>query len=321
MKKTLTRLSYTLLVLCFLSFIASSCKTEGTKRKKAIKIEGKKTTPKPVSNAGLNVPAEQGGAGFDTLAVAQGWETNDNPSIYGAPNAKKGGEITLALQEYPATLRTEGRDSRSRVISIIGGLIYEPLLGLDPKTLKYTPALATHWKISEDKMTYWFRLDPRAKFSDGKPVTSRDVVATWKLLMDDGIEDPSTQGTYSKYNEPIAESDYIVKVVCKEENWRNFLYIATSMSIFPNHYLEKIDGAGYLDKYQYEMLPGTGPYIVDNDDTKKGELLALKRRTDYWGKDDPTNVGTYNFDKIKMIFILDPRLELEKIKSHNCKFN
>ncbi len=46
------------------------------------------------------------------------------------------------------------------------------------------PGLATHWQISPDHMTYRFRIDPNARFSDGQPVTAEDVVATWTL--DDG---------------------------------------------------------------------------------------------------------------------------------------
>ena len=41
---------------------------------------------------------------------------------------------------------------------------YETLLGMHPTTLEYIPALATHWQISGDKMTFRFRLDPNARF-------------------------------------------------------------------------------------------------------------------------------------------------------------
>jgi len=312
MKNLTNKLSYLLLLLTVGMFVFTACGDDKPKRVK--KVDVTQTTNASDSNAGANVPAEKGGAGFDAVAAELGWETNAETTHYGSPDAKKGGSITLAFDEYPRTLRTEGKDSRSRLITIIGSMVYEPLLSLDAKTLSYTPALATHWKISEDKMTYWFRLDPRAKWSDGKPVVAKDVVATWKLMMDEGIESPSNQGTYGKFNEPVAESDYIVRVECKEESWRNFLYIGTSMTIFPAHYLEKIDGATYLTKYQYQMLPGTGPYTLNSTETKKGELLVLDRRDDYWAANFPSNVGLNNFDQLRFIFILDERLTLEKFK-------
>ncbi len=53
------------------------------------------------------------------------------------------------------------------------------------------PALATHWQISPDKLTYRFRIDPNARWSDGQPVVADDVVATWKFVMDKGLQDPA----------------------------------------------------------------------------------------------------------------------------------
>jgi len=40
----------------------------------------------------------------------------------------------------------------------------------------FEPALATSWTISDDGLTYTFRLDENIRWSDGVPVTSRDVV-------------------------------------------------------------------------------------------------------------------------------------------------
>ena len=43
---------------------------------------------------------------------------------------------------------------------------HEDLVGMDPNTGQYIPGLATHWKISPDKMTYWFRIDPPRRITD-----------------------------------------------------------------------------------------------------------------------------------------------------------
>lgn len=275
------------------------------------------TTEAGGSDAGgrATVEAAEGGPGFEKLAESLGWETNTNPAVFGDDNAKKGGEITMALQEFPPTYRYVGKDSRLQVLNIINSLIYESLVNVDPKTLKYTPSLASHWKISDDKMTFEFRIDPNAKWSDGKPVIANDVVASWKLRVDEGIQDPSTNGTYSEnYEQPVAVNDYVVRVKCKKANWRSFLYFGSSMLIFPAHHLDKVDGAGYLEKYQYQMTPSTGAYVLNQQKTKQGEKLTLSRRADYWAKDYVVNKGTSNFDDINFIFVLDERLRLEKFK-------
>ncbi|MEM3704209.1 MAG: ABC transporter substrate-binding protein, partial [Candidatus Bathyarchaeia archaeon] len=61
-------------------------------------------------------------------------------------------------------------------------LLYEPLvLRLSNGTV--VPWLAKSWEISEDGLKYTFHLDERAKWSDGKPLTARDVELTWNLTM------------------------------------------------------------------------------------------------------------------------------------------
>jgi ABC-type transport system substrate-binding protein len=93
---------------------------------------------------------------------------------------------------------------------VINRLVYEPLLWLHPTTLEFIPALATHWQISPDKMTYRFRINPNARWSDGEPVVADDVVATWTLIMDKGLQAPMDQLVFEKFEKPVAESKYIV---------------------------------------------------------------------------------------------------------------
>ncbi len=117
---------------------------------------------------------------------------------------------------------------------MVNSMSYESLLQVHPVTLEFMPGLATHWQISPDRRTYRFRINPKARWSDGHEVTSEDVVATLKLKTDPGIQDPSALFTFGKMQSPVAVSKYIVEVRAKELNWRNFLYFAGT-SIFPAH--------------------------------------------------------------------------------------
>src|SRR6478735_9329912 len=91
-------------------------------------------------------------------------------------------------------------------------MAYETLLTLHPTTLEYIPVLATHWQISPDKQSFRFRINPNGRFSDGTPVTSDDVVASWKLMTDKTLEDPANLQEFGKFEMPVAESKYIVSV-------------------------------------------------------------------------------------------------------------
>src|SRR6185436_17354489 len=120
----------------------------------------------------------------------------------------------------PGTLRVEGPESNTQLNYMIHPMVYESLLSVHPTTLDYIPALASHWQVSADKLTYRFRIDPNARWSDGQPVVADDVLATWDFMMDKGLQSPSNQLVFGKFDRPVAESKYIVRVHSKQLNWR-----------------------------------------------------------------------------------------------------
>lgn len=61
--------------------------------------------------------------------------------------------------------------------------IWEPLNFQNPQTLELMPGLASLPEVTEDHLTYTYTMDPRAKWSDGKPVTSADVIFSFKAAM------------------------------------------------------------------------------------------------------------------------------------------
>ena len=264
----------------------------------------------PDAGADASVPAEKGGKGFK----GEGWETNTDFDLIGDPKAVKGGELKHGnMSDFPSTLRYYGPNITAWN-QMINAMVYETLLGLHPTTLDYIPALATHWQISPDKMTFRFRLDPNARFSDGDPVTSEDVVATWKLLTDKSLQDPAQTLIYSNFEAPIAESKYIVSVKAKTQNWQNLLYFGNSMLILPAHLLKSVNGAAYIRDYNYKMMPGTGPYIISEQDVNKGNSVRIRKRTDYWSEKDRRNVGLNNFATINQQVVRDENLEFERVK-------
>ncbi|MBT4035541.1 MAG: hypothetical protein HOB84_02015 [Candidatus Marinimicrobia bacterium] len=268
--------------------------------------------------------AEAGGYGFEKLADELGYSTYEmkpeEQIFFGDPRAKKGGLFRHITTRFPATMRTEGQNANYVENSTIAGLCYESLVGTHPLTLEFIPALATHWKISDDKMKFWFRINPDARWSDGREVIAEDIVATWDLHMDETILSPSDQLVFGKFERPVVEGKYIVSVVAKELSWRNFLYFG-GMSILPSYYLNQVDGTEYLKEYQFKMLPGTGPYEIKEKDIINQESFTLTRRTDYWGMEDPANKYTSNFDKIKFIVVKDNNpLIFEKFKKGEADF-
>ena len=265
-------------------------------------------------------PAEQGGYGFEKLAKSLGyesyiWSEDVDGTYFGDPKAKKGGTLNYIHSLFPRTMRVIGQNS-SQVLNsrTIMALCYESLLSQHPTTLEFVPSLASHWSISDDKMVFKFRINPDARWWDGMPVTADDIVATWDLRMDETILFPSSQITFGKYERPVAESKYIVSVKAKSVNWRNFLYFST-MVIHPNHILKDLDGTAFLEEYAFSVIPGTGPYIIPEENIINQESYTFESRDDYWAANDPLNRYKFNFDRIKVSVVKDnDALQFEKFK-------
>jgi microcin C transport system substrate-binding protein len=272
--------------------------------------------PNADAGADPSVPADQGGKGFK----GDGWQTNTDFDLIGDPRAVKGGVYREYILDFPSNLRLFGPEANTQLNYMIGSMVYEGLLSVHPSTLEFFPALATHWQVSPDKMTYRFRLNPNARWSDGQPVIADDVVATWTLIMDKGLEAPMDALVYAKFEKPVAESKYIVRVKSKELNWRNFLYIAASMQILPSHVLKTLSGADYIKNYNFKLLPGTGPYTVTDADVEKGKALTIRRRKDYWAEKDRRNAGMNNFDEVREIVVRDQKLAMEMFKKGDLDF-
>jgi len=264
--------------------------------------------------------AEQGGYGFEKLAKSFGyesyiWSEDVDGTYFGDPKAKKGGTLNYIHSLFPRTMRVIGQNS-SQVLNsrTIMALCYESLLSQHPTTLEFVPSLASHWSISDDKMVFKFRINPDARWWDGMPVTADDIVATWDLRMDETILFPSSQITFGKYERPVAESKYIVSVKAKSVNWRNFLYFST-MVIHPNHILKDLDGTAFLEEYAFSVIPGTGPYIIPEENIINQESYTFESRDDYWAANDPLNRYKFNFDRIKVSVVKDnDALQFEKFK-------
>ncbi len=254
-----------------------------------------------------SVSAEDGGPGF----TGEGWETAETEPI-GDPRAVKGGAMLSHILTWPDNLRMYGTKSNTQFNYLVRDLMYESLLGIDPRNLNFMPGLASHWKISEDKMKFTFRINPKAHWSDGKPVVADDVIATYRLINDDTLLDPMSKASIcDKMEEPVAKSKYIVEVKCKGKDWRNFITMS-GMILLPAHEIGKLTGKQYLDEYNFKYTAVTGPYTVHSEDVKKDESVTITRRKDYWAKNDPANTGLYNIDKIRFVVIRENRLAFEK---------
>jgi microcin C transport system substrate-binding protein len=296
-----------LFVLCVIFLLIGCFKKEDSNSKlNTSSISIKKYDIK--KGADPSIPAELGGEGFD----GKDWETNNINDSIKSEKTFKGGKTTILSEEPPVTLRPYGKNSNTVFNEECNRLMYESLLQIDQLTGKYLPSLATHWKISNDKKTFKFRINPKARWADGKAITSEDFIATWKLITDEGLLDPYLNQLFKTFEEPTAESEYIISFNSKVEGWRQFLLISTGLIVLPAHYIKGVSGKDYIEKYQMTPIPGSGPYVMLEKDINIGQSMSVRRRSDYWAENEIINQNKNNFDIINFVFSAGELIDYER---------
>jgi len=61
--------------------------------------------------------------------------------------------------------------------------MFETLVILDFNNMQTNPGVADTWEISEDGLTYTFKLRDNARWSNGDPVTAQDFIYSWRRAM------------------------------------------------------------------------------------------------------------------------------------------
>ena len=101
--------------------------------------------------------------------------------------AVKGGTLIEANTGEPSSLiYMVAGESASAAIT---GNIFSHLLKYN-QNLDLEGELAESWKISPDQKTITFTLKPNLKWADNKPLTSKDVLFTWRAVIDEKTASP-----------------------------------------------------------------------------------------------------------------------------------
>src|SRR3569623_123663 len=151
---------------------------------------------------------------------------------YANPDAPKGGRLTWGILGTFDSLNP--LIVRGLAVQQIRNYVVESLLarGNDEPFTLYG-LLAKTVETDDTRSFVTFRLDPRARFSDGKPVTSEDVLFSWQLLRDHGR--PNHRQYYAKDPTADATDPLTVRFDLTGANDRELPLILGLMPIVPKH--------------------------------------------------------------------------------------
>lgn len=222
----------------------------------------------------------------------------------------------------------------------VQALIWETLTGSNPRTLAFIPGLAELPVESPDHLTWTFKMDRGAHWSDGQPVTAADIIFSYKTVMNPMIINASA---IRGYFNPDLDSAYYPngdqsQVALHFRKYRyDMEYIINYVKILPKHIF---DPKGLTDKmswadlhdpnsknpaladfatwFQDEKIGRDSSYLVGSGPYKflqwiTNDRITLQKDTNYWGKNHAW--GEAYPDKIIFKTIKDQNATLTALKA------
>ncbi len=228
---------------------------------------------------------------------------------YVNPDAPKGGVLkTSAIGSFDSLNPFITKGTPAAGLTFLGqSFLYDSLMvqSYDEPFSMYGLLAETIEYDTTDNSWVAFNLNPKAKWHDGKSITTEDVIWTFNTLVEKGT--PFFKAYYGDVSKVEATSPTRVKFTFSNTENAELPLIISQMSILPKHFWE----AEANDITATSITPplGSGPYKIEKVDA--GRSLTYKRVENYWGADEPVNKGRYNFDQIEYDYYKDGNVALE----------
>lgn len=230
------------------------------------------------------------------------WITNEDDPIFASEKAVRGGMFKEYMLSFPMTLRTVGPDSNGAFRNYILSNQLS-LLELHPNTRNWIPSIATHWAYDKDNKTIYYKIDKRARWSDGVPVTADDFIYTLEFMRSSHIVAPWYNNFYSEwYDKVIKYDDHTIAVVGKKPLSTFERHEKYNLTPTPKHFYGELN-SNFVKEYNWKIAPNTGPYQIG--DVRKGKYIVLKRDHNWWANDLKYYKYRYNVDKIHVKVVRD----------------
>ncbi len=234
---------------------------------------------------------------------------------YTSTKAVKGG--TLVLHDLGGFDKMNPFTLKGSAPFGLDSFVFEPLaVSSEDEPFAAYGLIAEDIVLAPDRKSVTFTINPRARFSDGTPVTVEDVKYSLDTLKSD-----QAHPFYQIYLQNITGAEILdsrrVRFLFDRPN-RELHMIASQLPVLNKKFYEKhgFDPNGETDT----MLPpvGSGPYIIKNVDP--GKSITYLRNPDYWAKDHPTRRGMFNFDTITIKYFKDQIVSVEAFKAGEFDF-
>ncbi|MCC4297823.1 extracellular solute-binding protein [Aurantimonas coralicida] len=269
-------------------------------------------------NAAAAAPkAEGAGEWHESSSLIEGSKYPDDFAHYDYvnPDAPKGGTLNqIAIGSFDSFNPFIVRGTPAAGLATFGGgLLYDTLMDQspdEPGTAHALIAEAVRYPADFSSVTY--RLNPEARWHDGEPVTVEDVIWSFETLTE---LHPQWSAYYKNIVSAEQTGDGEVTFTFDQTGNRELPNIVGDLTILPKHWWEGTDASGNkrdITQPTSEVPLGSGPYRIKSYDI--GQSITWERVADYWGLDNPTRVGRYNYGEIRYVYLRDTNAAWEAFK-------
>lgn len=198
--------------------------------------------------------------------------------------------------------------------STLGGMLFSGLVNTDAYTGEVYPYLAKEVKLADDKMTYTVTLRKGLKWSDGQPLTAKDVVFTWNEIIKPGFGNASMRDNVlveGKFPE-VKQLDDLTIQFKTAKPFEPFMRSGLGTGIAPEHILKPVVAKGNAafsafwgvndaEKHP-ESFVGCGMWLLKSYDPRLE--ARFKRNPDFFMVDKKGQRLPY-LDEYRMSFVGD----------------
>lgn len=167
--------------------------------------------------------------------------------------------------------------------------------------------IADEVDISPDRTRVAFHINPRARFSDGSPITADDVVFSFERLRDQGV--PAYRAYYRDVARVETPDSLTVVFHLGQGHNRELPLILGELPVLSRAWWQGRD----FTKTDLDIPVSSGPYRIQS--LVPGRSIVYRKNPDYWARDLNVNRGMYNFDEIRYDVYRDTTVAVEALKA------
>jgi peptide/nickel transport system substrate-binding protein len=216
-----------------------------------------------------------------------------------------GGTVVYGADQEPAIINpwlSEGNLQATHSLTLT--MLY-PLWRVTPD-FEYEPLLLDgEPEVTEDPFTVTYKLKDEATWSDGTPITARDIQFTLEVCRDPDFKIAVREGcdlVDMKASEIVDDKTFKMVFTERYAPWKS-MFSSAPGSILPAHELE---GKDFNKIWNDEITVYSGPYKFGKWD--KGQSMTLVKNENFWGEDKPS------LDRIVVRFVEDSTSQVQALR-------